>query len=87
MQENLHVQLKNLLEKHDHFLRKILNEKFQYYRKCIFTGKYIYLDLEAIYLEWEKIKINEIVDNKATTCIENYFKENRFLRLIRFNFF
>ena len=81
VKENPHLQLINLLEKHDHFLCKIINEKYQYYHKCFFTGKHIYLDIERAYLEWEKTKIDKIVCNQPSVFLENYFKENKFFKV------
>ena len=81
VKENPHLQLINLLEKHDHFLCKIINEKYQCYHKCFFTGKHIYLDIERAYLEWEKTKIDKIVCNQPSVFLENYFKENKFFKV------
>lgn len=43
--ENLHLNLNKLLEKHDHFLCTVINERYHYYHKCFFTGKHIFLDV------------------------------------------
>ena len=79
VKENLHLNLNNLLEKHDHFLCKVINERYHYYHKCIFTGKHVFLDIGVAVPEWENLKVNEIVNNKPQVNLENYFmKENIF---------
>ena len=81
VKENLHLKLNELLEQHDHFLCKVLNERFHYEHKCIFTGRHVFLDVGIAALEWEKSKVNEIVNDKTTVFVENYFKENSFFKV------
>ena len=69
------------IEQHDHFLCKVLNERFHYEHKCIFTGRHVFLDVGIAALEWEKSKVNEIVNDKTTVFVENYFKENSFFKV------
>ena len=57
IKENLHVQLNNLLEKHDHFLCTIINEEYRYEQdESIFIGEPISFSARMVYLEWEKCK-------------------------------
>ena len=72
------------LIKKDQFLCKIINKKFDYYHKCMFTGTDVYADISVIYSEWEKIKIKELVTNDAKVIVSNFFKKTHFSK---FNFF
>ena len=72
------------LIKKDHFLCKIINKKFDYYHKCMFTGTDVYADVSVIYSEWEKIKIKELVTNDAKVIVSNFFKKTHFSK---YNFF
>ena len=65
VRENLHLHLNNLLENHDHFLCRIINERYCYNWKCFFTGKKSILDVHSAVLEWENIKIENIKNNNA----------------------
>ena len=76
IKENLHVQLNNLLEKHDHFLCTIINEEYRYEQdESIFTGEPISFSARTVYLEWEKMQIENIVNEKATIFVKKYVKE------------
>ena len=71
LKENLHVQLNNLLEKHDHFLCTIINEEYRYEQdESIFTGEPISFSARTVYLEWEKMQIENIVNEKATVFVK-----------------
>ena len=71
IKENLHVQLNNLLEKHDHFLCTIINEEYRYEQdESIFTGEPISFSARMVYLEWEKMQIENIVNEKATVFVK-----------------
>ena len=71
LKENLHVQLNNLLEKHDHFLCTIINEEYRYEQdESIFTGEPISFSARMVYLEWEKMQIENIVNEKATVFVK-----------------
>ena len=76
IKENLHVQLNNLLEKHDHFLCTIINEEYKYEQEnSIFTGEPISFSARMGYLEWEKMQIENIVNEKANVFVKKYVKE------------
>ena len=76
IKENLHVQLNNLLEKHDHFLCTIISEEYRYEQdESIFTGEPISFSARTVYLEWEKMQIENIVNEKATIFVKKYVKE------------
>lgn len=81
VKENLHLNLNNLLENNDHFLCKVINERYHYYHKCIFTGEHVFLDIGVAVSEWEKSKINEIVNNKPEVNVENYFTKNNLFKI------
>lgn len=70
VKENLHLQMCMLFEEKDHFLYKIINEKFYYHQKCMFTGTNIYVDVSVTYSEWEKIKIDAIVKKEKSSCFQ-----------------
>ena len=70
-----------LLNKKDHFLCKIINKKYNYYHKCMFTRTDIYANVSMVYSEWEKIKIKELVKNDAKVVASNFFKENLFFKI------
>ena len=79
IKENLHVQLNNLLEKHDHFLCTIINEEYRYERdESIFTGEPISFSARMVYLEWEKMQIENIVNEKATVFVKKNMLRNSF---------
>ena len=76
IKDNLCIQLINLQESHDHFLCKILNEKYNYHQeKCIFTGKPISISVREACQEWEKIRIDKIVNRKLTVPVRNFLKD------------
>ena len=76
IKENLNVQLDKLQESHEHFLCKILNEKYKHYeQKCIFTCNPISICVRKAYLEWEKMRIDKIVNRKTTVFVKDYFKD------------
>ena len=81
VKENLHLQMCTLFEKKDHFLYKIINEKFYYHHKCMFTGTNIYVDVSVTYSEWEKIKIDAIVKKETKVTVSNFLKENPFFKV------
>ena len=81
VKENLHLQMCMLFEEKDHFLYKIINEKFYYHQKCMFTGTNIYVDVSDTYSEWEKIKIDAIVKKETKVAVSNFFKENPFFKV------
>ena len=81
VQENLHLHMCTLYEKKDHFLCQIINEKFHYHHKCMFTGTNLYVDVSVAYSEWGKIKIEEISKKEAKVFASNYFKENPFFKV------
>ena len=86
VKENLHLNLNNLLENNDHFLCKVINERYHYYHKCIFTGEHVFMDIGVAVSQWEKSKINEIVNNKPEANVENYFAKNNLFKINK-NFF
>ena len=81
IKEKLHLNMCTLFDKKDDFLCKIINKKFNYYHKCMFTGTDVYPDLFVVYSEWEKIKIKELVTNDAKVIVSNFFKENPFFKV------
>ena len=74
IKENLHVQLNNLLESsndNDHFFCKILNEDYYYEHGAgMFTGKPINISVRTAYLQWEKTKTENIVNNDSYVLVE-----------------
>lgn len=52
VRKNLHINLDELLDMHDHFLCKIINEKFYYEYKCFFTGEKCHYDVEYCVKTW-----------------------------------
>lgn len=85
VKENLHVYLINLLEKKDHFLCKIINDKYCYVHKCFFTRKNIITDVYSAVIEWENLKIEEIKNNGARVNVGNFLKKE--VLFLVFNFF
>ena len=81
IKENLHSHMCTLYDKKDHFLCKIINEKFHYHHKCMFTGTNVYVDVSVAYSKWEKIKIEELVKNEAKVVVSNFSKENPFFKV------
>ena len=79
VKENLHIHLINLLEKKDHFLCKIINDKYYYVHRCYFTGKTITKDVYSAVLEWESSQIKEIKNNNSRVTVENIFKKERLI--------
>ena len=76
IKENLHVQLNNLLEKPDHFLSTIINEDYKYEQNIsLFTVEPISFSARMAYLEWEKMQIENTVNEKATVFVKKYVKE------------
>ena len=79
IKDNLCIQLINLKETHNHFLCKILNEKYEYYQeKCFFTGRPINISVKDAYHEWEKIQIDKIVNQKLTVPVRDFLKDSVF---------
>ena len=75
------MQLCNLLEKHDHFLCKVINKKYQYYHKCFYTGKHVFVDIDIAVKEWEKTKIDEIVKNSPKVTVKNFLLETNVFQI------
>ena len=85
IKENLHLNICTLLNKKDHFLCKIINKKYNYYHKCMFTRTDIYVNVSVVvYSEWEKIKIKELVTNDAKVVASNFLKEDPFFKVFFF---
>ena len=71
IKENLHVKLNSLLEKHHHFLCKILNEDYYYEQgPSMFTGDPITFSVRTAYLQWEETQIRDIVDNESYVFVK-----------------
>ena len=81
VKQNLHLKLCELQEKHNHFLCKIINEKYQYSIKSVFSGEDIFFDVKKALTEWEETKTEEICRGKVSVIVEDYFKENRFFKI------
>ena len=68
------MQLNNLLESsngNDHFLCKILNEDYYYEEgPSMFTEEPINISVRTAYLQWEKIQIENIVNNDSYVLVE-----------------
>ena len=75
VKENLDIQLLNLQEAHNHFLCKILNENYEYHQeKFFFTGRPINVSVKEACREWEKIKIEKILNQKLTVTVSDFLK-------------
>ena len=61
IKEKLHLNMCTLFDKKDDFLCKIINKKFNYYHKCMFTGTDVYPDVFVVYSERGK-------DQNKRTC-------------------
>ena len=81
VKQNLHLKLCELQEKHNHFLCKIINEKYHYSIKSVFSGEDIFFDVKKALTEWEETKTEEICRGKVSVIVEDYFKENRFFKI------
>ena len=71
VRENLHIYLHNLLEKNDHFLCKIINEKYFYVHKCHYTGKTV--------MKREKKKIENIKNSDVQINAKNFLKNDKLI--------
>ena len=64
--DNLHKNLLKLFESNNHFLCKIINEKFRYYHRDWFNGNQVYYDLEHCLSLWEKYQMEKIIQTDFT---------------------
>ena len=74
--ESLHLHLCKLFESKNHFLCKIIEEQFYYSRKCFFRGYIVHIKVQTAYLEWGKLKINEIIKKDAKVVISDWLRQN-----------
>ena len=71
--ENLHLHLCKLFESKNH---KIIEEQFYYSHKCFFRGYIVHIKVQTAYLEWGKLKINEIIKKDAKVVISDWLRQN-----------
>ena len=71
-------EFERLLEKHDHFLCKVINEKYLYYHECFSTGKKCFYDVGYCLKNWEKFQIEKIKKKDPRVVCHNFLKECNF---------
>ena len=58
------------LKKGNHFICKIVNERFHFEHKCFFTGRICKMDLERAQSIWEEKKKEAIIANQPTVLLK-----------------
>lgn len=73
VRENLIQNMYRLFTMNNHFVCKIINEKYQYDHKDWFTGNKNFYDLDSALTFFEQKQINKIINNNCKVLVEKIF--------------
>ena len=82
VRENLHLKLLDLSEEHNHFVCKVINEKYFCEDENWFSGKKSLFGLDYCLFQWEKYQFDRIKNNQLTVKVDNLSTNNAFFKIM-----
>ena len=82
VRKNLHLKLLELAEEHNHFVCKVINEKYFYEDENWFSGKKSLFGFDYCLFQWEKYQFDGIKNNQLMVKVDNLSTNNAFFKIM-----